>query len=305
MIAGQAPLEKPKTFTASADDVKVAENATPTDATPKVAATAEIADLKAKLKLSPNGVDATLAADKKGPGDNKVVQFQASWVQYDAVNYRPIVMNPYHERMQLVYTYQGAPRIVIVEPLARIGFDVPLPGGYAFTALRLDVFGVPIGVAVGNFWGGGYAPLPGQPPPPPPPPPPPVWNDVPVVVSNPGAVYEPFRVQQMSEIGPDPAVGGETKVLLDGATPAWGTWTTNANGERTFEVHKTQPYPGMDNPQDGVPPGYNVQLASAQQPTGMSTKDIVLIGAAAAVTVLGLGAIGTSIFLGRRRRAGH
>lgn len=46
-----------------------------------------------------------------------------------------------------------------------------------------------------------------------------------------------------------------------------------------------------------LPGDYDLQLVSADFSTGMSTKDLILIVAAALVAVLGLG----PIFLGRRR----
>jgi hypothetical protein len=153
--------------------------------------------------------------------------------------------------------------------------------------------------SAGSFFGGGYFPGPGLPPPPPPPP---IvrYDNVPVVVRYTNAVYQPFRVQRIVDVGDDPRVG-ERKVLLDGATPAWGVWTQGENGERQFEVHRTQQFPGMDEPAEGPLPGdYPLQLASAES-SGLSTRDIFLIGAAAVVVALGFGAIVLSVILGRRR----
>jgi hypothetical protein len=91
-------------------------------------------------------------------------------------------------------------------------------------------------------------------------------------------------------------------VLLDGVTPAWGEWKQTETGERQFEVHKTQSFPGMEEPHEGPLPGdYPMQLVSASAPSGLSTKDVVLIGAAVVVALLGVGAIVLTIFLGRRR----
>lgn len=101
--------------------------------------------------------------------------------------------------------------------------------------------------------------------------------------------------------GPDPS-GGETKVLLDGVTPPWGEWTQSASGERQFEIHKTQEFPGSGAPGEGPLSGdYQMQLVSDSSPTGLSTKDIALIVGAAAVALLGLGAIVLTVFLDRRR----
>jgi hypothetical protein len=157
-------------------------------------------------------------------------------------------------------------------------------------------------VAVGNFFGGGYFPGPGLPPPPPPPPVR-TLTDVPVQVKYTNATYQPIRVRKVVDVGPDPAVGGLTKVLLDGATPAWGEWKQSEGGVPQFEVNKTQSFPGMEAPAEGPLPGdYDLQLVSDSKPTGFSGKDIAVIAVAAIVAVLGLGAIGLTYFLGRRRR---
>jgi hypothetical protein len=151
------------------------------------------------------------------------------------------------------------------------------------------------------MYGGGYVPEPGQPPPNPPPPPV-SYDDVPVQVVYPNATYQPFVVQQVVDAGMDPAVG-EEKVLLDGVTPAWGAWVQGDNGQRQFQVRKTQQFPGMDDPPgEGPLPGdYQLQLASASKPaSGLSTKDLFLIGAAVLVLALGFGAIVLNVVLGRR-----
>jgi hypothetical protein len=68
-------------------------------------------------------------------------------------------------------------------------------------------------------------------------------------------------------------------------------------------VNKTQSFPGMEAPAEGPLPGdYDLQLVSDSKPTGFSGKDIAVIAVAAIVAVLGLGAIGLTYFLGRRRR---
>ena len=128
-----------------------------------------------------------------------------------------------------------------------------------------------VNVAVGSFFGGGYFPGFGLPLPPPPPP---VlrYDNVPVLVNYSNARYEPFRVRRIVDVGDDPRFG-ERKVLLDGATPAWGVWTQTASGERQFEVHKTQQYPGLDDPQEAPLPGdYQLRLASDETPSGMSGR---------------------------------
>jgi hypothetical protein len=89
--------------------------------------------------------------------------------------------------------------------------------------------------------------------------------------------------------------------IADGVTPAWGVWNETDTGERQFEVHKTQQFPGLDDPQEAPLPGdYQLQLASDSS-SALSTRDVALIAAAAVVAMLGLGAIVLTIFLGRRR----
>jgi hypothetical protein len=134
-------------------------------------------------------------------------------------------------------------------------------------------------------------------------------SPTPVQVQYSDATYQPFVVNRVIDVGDDPTVGGERKVLLDGVTPAWGVWTTNADGQRQFEVHKTQQFPGMDDPPgEGPLPGdYQMQLASASKPapSGFSTKDLLLIGGAVVVLALGVGAIVLNVILGRRRPHSH
>ena len=307
--AGVTPLAEPQRLEAAPQDIKLAQQATPVEENPPPAPQTEIDRLRS-LVIPPtdagaNGAtsvvaDAGLAADER-----RVLQWQPDWVQYDEF-YRPLIFNPYPEPLQLVYLVGGVPRVLIIPPLGRIVTEVRELGSYNFTALRLNAFGIPIDIAVGNFFGGGYFPGPGLPPPPPPPPPVRTLTDVPVQVKYTNATYEPIRVQKIVDVGPDPAVGGEHKVLLDGVTPAWGEWKQSDTGVPQFEVHKTQSFPGMEAPAEGPLPGdYDLQLVSDSSPTGLSGKDITLIVAAALVAVLGLGAIVLTIFLGRRRRPLH
>jgi hypothetical protein len=134
------------------------------------------------------------------------------------------------------------------------------------------------------------------------------YDNVPVQVQYTDATYQPFVVNRVVDVGDDPAVG-ERKVLLDGVTPAWGVWTTNSDGQRQFEVHKTQQFPGMDDPPgEGPLPGdYQMQLASSSKPAspGLSTTDLLLIGGAVVVLALGIGAIALNVMMGRRRPHRH
>jgi hypothetical protein len=179
-------------------------------------------------------------------------------------------------------------------------------GSYNFSAIRLNAFGIPIDLAVGNFFGGGYYPGPGQPPPPPPPPVR-TLRDVPVQVQYTGATYAPMVVRKVVDVGPDPTNDNLHKVLLDGVTPAWGAWQNNGAGVPEFVVNETQSFPGMEAPGEGPLPGnYDLKLVSSEEPTGgMSGKDMALIAGAALVAVVAIGAIGMTVLHGRRRRPLH
>jgi hypothetical protein len=300
--AGQTTTQTatPKTLQATVQNTEVAKNSVPVQLNPDPAPQTDIVNLTNKLtvQVNPNaGAAPNLAADQK----SNVKQWDPKWVQTDQF-YRPVIINPFPQPLQVVYVYEGAPRILVIPPLASAVTELAELGVYSFTAMVLDAVGVPTDVAVGTMYGGGYVPEPGQPPPNPPPPPV-SYNDVPVQVVYSNATYQPFVVHQIVDAGMDPAVG-EEKVLLDGVTPAWGAWVQGDNGQRQFQVHKTQQFPGMDDPPgEGPLPGdYQLQLASANKPApfGLNTKDVVLIGGAAVVLTLGLGAIVLNVMLGRR-----
>jgi hypothetical protein len=285
-------------MSAPPQDVEIAKNSVPVEQKPEPAPQNEIQRLTGLLinPENPNATAPSLAADAK----SNVKQWDPKWVQYDEF-FRPVIYNPFREPLQIVYDYAGAPRVLVIQPLASAITELAQIGAYGFTAMVLNAAGIPTNPAVGNLFGGGYVPAPGQPAPSPPP----VQklNDVPVQVKYANATYKPFVVRQIVDVGMDAAVG-EQKVLLDGITPAWGTWVQNENGERQFEVHKTQQFPGMDDaPSEGPLPGdYQLQLASSSEPTssGLSTKDLLLIGGAVLVLALGLGAIVLNVVLGRR-----
>jgi hypothetical protein len=306
--AGVTKLAEPQRLEAAPQDVELAQQAVPVQENPPPAPQAEIDRIRDLVipPANPGANSATSATADAGlvAAERRVLQWQPDWVQYD-MYYRPLIFNPYPEPLQVVYQIAGLPRILLIPPLGRIVTEVRELGSYNFTVLRLNAFGIPIDIAVGNFFGGGYLPGPGLPPPPPPPPVR-TLTDVPVQVKYTNATYEPIRVQKIVDVGPDPAVGGEHKVLLDGVTPAWGEWKQTDTGVQQFEVHKTQSFPGMEAPAEGPLPGdYDMQLVSDESPTGLSGKDITLIIAAAIVATLGLGAIVLTIFLGRRRRPQH
>jgi hypothetical protein len=294
-IAQVIPTEKPQVLEATAQNIEQAKNSVPIQQNPPPAPQSEIDRLRTLVvtPANPVGNAPTLVADNQGvPTTRNVLQWQPDWVQYDEF-FRPVIFN----------LVNGAPRVVTIPALASMITEVATVGAYNFTAMVLNAAGVPTNVAVGNFFGGGYVPAPGQPPPAPPA----VVNyrDVPVQVKYTNATYQPFVVNRIVDVGDDPAVGGR-KVLLDGVTPAWGQWVQTPDGQRQFEVHKTQQFPGMEAPAEGPLPGdYQLQLVSSEQPAGgLSTKDILMIAGAAVVAALGLCAIVLPLVM-RRRKARH
>jgi hypothetical protein len=306
---------EPQTLQAPKDDVELARNAKPLEVKPDPAPKQDVDAVASSIGLDlgvkgPLGIDASAKADARLASDRvrdrDIRQWSPDWVQYDEY-YRPIILNPYHERVRIVYIYDNRPRIVWIPPLARAILEVAQFAAYSFTAVVETAANIvnaavatAVNVAVGSFFGGGYVPAFGLPLPPPPPP---VlrYDNVPVLVNYSNARYEPFRVRRIIDVGDD-ARFGERKVLLDGATPAWGVWTQTASGERQFEVHKTQQYPGLDDPQEAPLPGdYQLRLASDETSSGMSGRDIFLYVAAGVTVALGLGAIALALLLGRRR----
>jgi hypothetical protein len=309
------PPSEPQTLQAPKEDVELARNAKPVEVKPDPAPKQDVDAISSSIGLNldakgPLGVDASAKADVRLASDRdsnrNIRQWSPDWVQYDEY-YRPIIVNPYRERVRIVYIYDNAPRIVWISPLAQAVLDVAQFAAYSFTAVvdtAANLVNAAVvtaaNVAVGSFFGGGYVPAFGEPLPPPPPP---VlrYDNVPVQVRYSQATYEPFRVGRIIDVGDDPRFG-ERKVLLDGATPAWGEWTQTPSGERQFEVHKTQQFPGLDDPQEAPLPGdYQLRLASAESPSGASGRDIFLYVAAGVTVALGFGAIALAVFLGRRR----
>jgi hypothetical protein len=306
---------EPQTLQAPKADIELASKADPievkADPAPKQDVDAVASSIGLDLGVKgPLGVDASAKVDAKLAGDRdrdrNIRQWSPDWVQYDEY-YRPVIVNPYHERVRVVYIYDNAPRIVWIPPLARAVLDVGQFAAYSFTAvvdtaanLVNAAVATAANVAVGSFFGGGFVPAFGQPLPPPPPPAL-RYDNVPVLVNYSNARYEPFRVRRVVDVGDDPRFG-ERKVLLDGATPAWGVWRQTSSGERQFEVHKTQQYPGLDDPQEAPLPGdYQLRLASDETPAGTSGRDVFLYVAAGVTVGLGFGAIALALLLGRRR----
>jgi hypothetical protein len=299
---------------APAQDVARAKAAVPAEYRPDPASAADVDGLRNKLR-SPrtdgNGQnrdghdwgapDPGRADSGRHEWDRRVRQWDRDWVSYDDY-WRPVICNPYDDTLQVVYVYENAPQIVVIPPYGSSVLDVPDYGAYNFTALLTDAVGQAVDTAVGNFFGGGYFPGPDLPLPPPPPP---VltYNDVPITVSYPDATYEPFVASQVVDVGDD-AQYGEHKVLLDGVTPVWGQWSQTPDGQRQFEVHKTQQFPGLDTPQHGPLPGdYQLQLANkGNKPSpGLPARDVFVVAASAVVATLGVcGAVALGF---SRRRA--
>jgi hypothetical protein len=301
---------KPETVEAPAADVEIAKTAKVVEQPEPVAA--EVADVAAIARIIDVPI---LDVDRRGNNplrpndevrlagawDRNVRQWSPEWVQYDDY-YRPVFANPYRDPVKIVYMYQNAPRILMIPPLSRIVLEVAQYAAYSFTAVVMNAVNTAVNVAVGSFFGGGYFPGIGLPLPPPPPP---LlrYDNVPVFVNYSQQRYEPFRVQRVIDVGND-AQYGERKVLLDGVTPAWGEWTQTPAGERQFEVHRTQQFPGLDEPREAPLPGdYQLRLASDESGSGLSRRDAYLAAAAILCAVLSAGAVMLSVAIGRRRNA--
>lgn len=310
---------EPQTLQAPKEDVELAKKAEPIEVKADPAPAQDVAAIKNSIGLDlgvkgPFGVEASAKATASAEArlasdrvwDRKIRQWNPDWVEYDQY-YRPIISNPYHERVRIIYIYDNRPRIIWINPLARAVLEVAQFAAYSFTAVVETAANIvnaavntAVNVAVGTFFGGGYYPGFGLPLPPPPPP---VlrYDNVPVLVRYSHERYEPFRVRRIVDVGDDTRFG-ERKVLLDGATPAWGVWTQTPSGERQFEVHRTQQFPGLDDPQEAPLPGdYQLRLASDESADGLTARDIFLYVAAGVTVALGFGAIGLALFLGRRR----
>ena len=293
-------------------DVDIAKASVPVEQRPDPASTTDVDNLRGAIKLSNATVDdpdnrnrdwndPALRHDRDGhEWDQKVRQWDPNWVRYDEY-YRPILCNPFHNPLRVVYIYESRPRILLIPALASVVVSSLVYGAYNFTAAVVDTLGTAVDVAVGSFFG--YYPGPYLAPPPPPPPLL-TYNDVPVVVNYRDASYEPFTVRRIVDVGDD-AQYGERKVLLDGATPAWGVWSQTPDGQRQFVVHKTQQLPGMDDPQEGPLPGeYQLRLASNPS-SGITPKALFIMVADAVIATLALCAAAAFVVSRRRSRASH
>lgn len=303
----------PEVQRAAAADVALAKNAVPIEKNPGPAPTSEVEDLRNEVfgKGRPNGQgSSSLPPAPNLPGDHyqrPPRQWNPDWVWYDR-NYRPIISNPYRETLKIVYVYEGAPRVVIVPPLASVTVEVRQVGAYNFTAVRVGVnvggVSVNVDVSVGAFFGGGYVPAPGHPPPPPPPAVVPCTQVI-VVVKYTKVVYEPIKVRRVIKVGYDDRYRAD-KVLLDGVTPAWGVWKQQPerrpDGQLVggqFEMHKTQQFPGLEEPKEVTPPG-DYQLRLANDTDNGPTWENIAVGALSGIGVLAFGWIG--MMLWRRLR---
>lgn len=317
--AQRIPTAQPAQMQASEQDIQLARQSKPVEVKPEPAKRDDVAflssaiDLESKTKLGPFESEFEVGSefsvgDRRDHDrdwdwhdkhwDKKVRQWDKRWIEYDHW-YRPVFCNPYRAPVRIVYIYERAPRILIVPALGRVVIDAAAVAAYSFTAVVLNAANLAADVAVGTFFGGGYIPPIGAPFVPPPP----LlrYDNVPVQVRYSNATYQPFRVNQVVDVGDDVQYGGR-KVLLDGATPAWGQWTTSPTGERQFEVHRTQQYPGLGEPQEAPLPGdYQMQLAS-EESANVDRSQMYLMAAAGVVAGLGFGALGLAVYLGRRRR---
>lgn len=327
--AQQVALATPDTLQAPEQDIALARQSKPIEVKPESASKQDIdslasaINLQGRTRLGPfdsefgSGSEFSVGGDRERDRgrdwddkywDNKVRQWDRDWIDYDEF-YRPIIFNPFRAPVRIVYALANTTRMLVIQPLARVVVDVAELAAYSFTAVVLGAANVVsdlayvaadvVNVAVGTFFGGGYIPRAGAPFVAPPP----LlsYDNVPVQVRYSNATYDPFRVNQIVDLGDDVQYGGR-KVLLDGATPAWGQWTTSPTGERQFEVHRTQQYPGLGEPQEAPLPGdYRMQLASDES-AGVDSTQVFLTAAAGVVAGLGLGALGLALHLGRRRR---
>lgn len=318
--AQRIPTAQPDQMQAPEQDIQVAKQSKPVELKPEPAKKDDVdflssaINLESKTKLGPLESEFKVGSefsvgdrdhdrDRDWDWDNKhwdkkVRQWDKRWIEYDDW-YRPVFCNPYRAPVRIVYIYERAPRILMVPALGRAVVDAAALSAYSFTAVVLNAANLAADVAVGTFFGGGYLPPIGAPFVPPPP----LlrYDNVPVQVRYSDATYQPFRVNQIVDVGDDVQYGGR-KVLLDGATPVWGQWTTSPTGERQFEVHRTQQYPGLGEPQEAPLPGdYQMRLASDES-ADMDRTQMYLIAAAGIVAGLGFGALGLAVYLGRRRR---
>lgn len=293
--AVDADTAEPDIAEVSQEDFDEAQGADAVDVDSAEASESEVTELTESLE---SVVSSTTTSTTSSTWSSQVTQWNSSWTTYDNW-YRPVFTNPYSSPLQLVYSYDNATRVFEVPPMQRGVLTAPNAGVYSFTAVNKDPSGKPVTVSAGSFTGGGYQPAPGQPPPVKPKQPT-AFENVLVQLKYNDGVSKPFRVKTLADLGDDPSVGGH-RVLLDGETPAWGTWTKTAGGERLFEVTSTQQLPGLSQPSQSPLPGYQVQLTSNAAAPAENTWVKPLVIVAAIAGVLAIGAV-VFVVLSRRRR---
>jgi hypothetical protein len=103
-------MSEPQTLQAPKADVELASKTDPievkADPAPKQDVDAVASSIGLNLGVKgPLGVDASVKADAKLTSDREpdrnIRQWSPDWVQYDEY-YRPVIMNPYHERVRIV-----------------------------------------------------------------------------------------------------------------------------------------------------------------------------------------------------------
>ncbi len=289
------PAQAPEVQVASApqQDVDAAQASEPTVADPGPADTADVTELRESIESQTSWSSASSSSS----WSSQVSTWNSGWVGYDAY-YRPMILNPYNSPLQLIYTYDDAPRIVTVGPLQRAVIGASNTGVTSFTTLVKTPTGAVSNVSVGSFTGGGHVPAPGQPPATKPAPLAALKNVL-VQLRYSTGTSAPFWVKEIADLGDDPTVGGH-KVLIDGATTAWGQWSKTSSGERLFEVSKTEQLPGLTAPSEAPLPGYqNVRLTAntVQSDTWMDVLMWVAIG----IGAVGVGTVGAVLIRSRTR----
>ncbi len=277
-----SPIVEPERLQASPQDVDIAKAAITVPRNPDPAPQSEIDRIRGMLPIGETSgvnVGPDAAAPNSGANSN-VLQLPPAWVGQDD-NFRPVISNPLPDPLQIIYLEGGDRRILTIQPLTSALIDLA-PGVYDATVMVINTVGQLREVAVASMVSG---------------PRPDSETDVPVVVDYSAVRYKPFRVSKITDIGEDPNVG-ERKVLLDDATPAWGVWTQTSTGERQFEVHKTQQFPGIDTPAEGPLPG-DYQLVADSEP--LSSTDGLLIVLAVLIAAVALGAT-VARFVRRKQR---
>jgi hypothetical protein len=261
--APAGPAVEPERLQAPQQDLEIAKASPPVEAPLNT--------------LQQNVIDETTAF----AADRSVMQWQPNWVEQDEY-LRPVIVNPLPDPVQVVYRDGGDRRTLTIQPLTSAVIDVAR-GVYEATVIVINGLDQIQTVAATSLVSGL---------------PPASDRDVPVVVHDKDVTYKPIVVDQVTDLGEDADVGMR-RVLLDGATPAWGKWTQNTSGPRQFEIFKTQQLPGIDPPAAGKPPGY--RLVADTEP--LSSTDVFLIVVAALIAAVAVGV--TIHHLRRPKRPPH